>query len=319
MNKDLYKPLIPKADTTGYLLKMIPQFVEELLQKYGKDVEFKIADIGAGTGTLAMGIIDEAKKQGITSCIVYAVEPEAKDVEVGIKTSQTNGCYYDSSTSLSVVFKQEPYTATTFEPKFLQGIICNPGQFMAPKKISDRLPSYGQTGDELGLGRLEVFVRNAAIHLLPDGLYCGQHLSPAKEADAIAALEIVRDAFGADTDVQYHDKILPRISSQEFMNGELASLLEDSQWTDYAQHWIADFSVKYPWLASVAFIASPTGGGGKITNTRQSSYDPSLTMEYRIAIQAATVREIKEEIDLGVRSYFKPNVRSFTTETLAIG
>lgn len=297
MDIDVYKPLIPKADTTGYLLKMIPQFIEELLRKYGKDVELKIADIGAGTGTLAIAIIDEAKKQGISSCIVYAVEPEEKDVEVGIETCQKNGYCYEKHKSLGVVFKQEPYTATTFAPQVIHGIMCNPGQFIAPKKISDRLPSYGRTGDELGLGRLEVFVHSAAIHLFPDGLYCGQHLSPAKEGDAIAALEIVRDAFGADADVRYHDKILPRMPSQEFMKGELASLLEDSQWRDYAQNWIADFSVNYPWLASVAFIACPTGGGGKITNTRKPSYDPSLTMEYRIAIQAAVVRSVKEQLD----------------------
>jgi len=297
MNNNLYKPLTPKADATGYLLKMIPQFVSELLNRYGKGIEFKIADIGAGTGALAMAIIDEAKTQGISSCLVYAVEPEEKDVAVGIKNCQANGCYYKNGTDLGIVFKQERYTKTTFEPKFIHGIICNPGQFIAPKKIGDHLPSYGSTGDELGLGRLEVFMPSAALHLLLDGLYCGQHLSPAKEGDAIAALEIVRDTFGGDADVRYHDKVLPRMSSQEFMNGELASLLEDSQWRDYAQNWIADFSAKYPWLASVAFIASPTGGRGKITNTRQPSYDPFLTMEYRIAIQAATVRSVKEELD----------------------
>lgn len=207
MDEDLYKPLIPKPDATGYMLKMIPQFFDELLREYGQEVEFRIADIGAGTGTLAIGIVDEARRRGISSCIVYAVEPEAKDVEVGIKSCQENGCYHESSKSLGVTFKQEPYTATTFKPRFLHGIICNPGQFIAPKKIGERLPSYGYTGDELGLGRLEVFVRNAAVHLFPDGLYCGQHLSPAKEGDAIAALEIVRDALGSDTEVRYHEKI----------------------------------------------------------------------------------------------------------------
>ncbi|NEO42527.1 MAG: hypothetical protein F6J90_41910 [Moorea sp. SIOASIH] len=297
MNRDSYRPLTPKADATGYLLKMIPQFIYELLLKYGQDVEFRIADIGAGTGTLAIRIVDEAIKRGISSCIVYAVEPEEKDVEVGINICKENGCYYESTKSLGVAFKQEPYTETTFEPQFLHGIICNPGQFIAPKKIGDYLPSYGQTGDELGLRRLEVFVRNAAVHLFPDGLYCGQHLSPAKEGDHIAALELIQDAFGSDAEVRYHDKILPRITSQEFMKGELASLLEDCHWRDYAQNWIDDFSVKFPWLASVAFIACPTGGGGKITNTSQPSYDPSLKIEDRIAIQATTVREIKELID----------------------
>ena len=297
MDGDLYKPLTPKRDTTGYMLKMIPQFLDELIQQYGSEAKFRIADIGAGTGALAIGIIEEARKRGISSCIVYAVEPEAKDVEVGIKICQEKGCYSENSHSLGVTFKQEPYTATSFAPEFLQGIICNPGQFIAPKKIGDRLPSYGQTGDELGLGRLEIFVQNAAIHLLPDGLYCGQHLSPAKADDEIAALEMVRDAFGSDAEVRYHDKILPRISSQEFMNGELASLLEDPRWRDYAQNWIEDFSEKYPWIASVAFIACPTRGGGKISNTKQPSYDPSLRIEERIAIQAATVREVKEQID----------------------
>ncbi|NEO92107.1 MAG: hypothetical protein F6K56_18495 [Moorea sp. SIO3G5] len=76
MNRDSYRPLTPKADATGYLLKMIPQFIYELLLKYGQDVEFRIADIGAGTGTLAIRIVDEAIKLGISSCIVYAVEPE---------------------------------------------------------------------------------------------------------------------------------------------------------------------------------------------------------------------------------------------------
>ncbi|NEO98485.1 MAG: hypothetical protein F6K58_07370 [Symploca sp. SIO2E9] len=301
MDEDLYKPLIPKRDATGYMLKMIPQFLDELLREYGQEAPFRIADIGSGIGTLAIGIIDEARKRGINSCIVYAVEPEVKDVEVGIKTCRKNGCYYESGKTLGVIFKQEPYTETTFQRHFLHGIICNPGQFIAPKKIGDRLPSYGQTGDELGLGRLEVFVRNAAVHLFPNGLYCGQHLSPAKEGDMIAALEIVRDAFGSDTEVRYHDKILPRISTQEFMNGELASLLEDPYWRDYAQNWISNFSAKYPWVASVAFIACPTGGGGKIRNTRQPSYDPSLKIEERIAIQAATVREIKEQIDSEIR------------------
>lgn len=297
MDEKSYKPLIPKPDATGYMLKMIPQFVDELLQKYGKEVQLRIADIGAGIGTLAIGIIDEARKRGIDSCIVYAVEPYKKDVEVGIKICQENGYYYDSSQNLGIVFKQEFYTATTFEPEFLHGIICNPGQFIAPKKIGDRLPSYGRTGDELGLGRLEVFVRNAAIHLFSDGLYCGQHLSPAKEDDAIAALEKVKDAFGSDAEIRYHDKILPRMSSQEFMNSVLISLLEDSHWRDYARNWITDFSVKYPWIASVAFIACPTGGRGNILNTKQPSYDPSLRIEDRIAIQATTVRETKEQID----------------------
>lgn len=297
MSGDLYRPLVPKADATGYMLKMIPQLLEELLRKYGRDVQFRIADIGAGTGTLAMAIMDEAKKRGISSCIVYAVEPQAKDVELGIKLCQENGLLGDKNKSSGIVFKQEPYTENTFEPHCIHGIICNPAQFIAPKKIGDRLPSYGQTGDELGLGMLEVVVRSAAIHLWADGFYCGQHLSPAKEGDAIAALETIRDAFGSDAAVRYHDKVLPRMPSKEFMNGELASLLEDPHWRDYAQNWIADFSAKYPWMASVAFIACPTGGGGKITNTRQPSYDPSLTMEYRIAIQGATVREVKEQID----------------------
>lgn len=297
MTVGLYRPLVPKADATGYLLKMIPQLIDELLHRYGRDVEFRIADIGAGTGILAMAIIDEAKKRGINDCIVYAVEPQAKDVEVGTKLCQENEFLYENGKSSGIIFKQELYTANTFASNFIQGIICNPAQFIAPKKIGDRLPSYGQTGDELGLGMLEAVVSSAASHLLAGGLYCGQHLSPAKEGNAIAALETIRDAFGSDAAVRYHDKILPRMPSQEFMNGELASLLEDPHWSDYAQNWIADFSAQYPWMASVAFIACPTGGGGKITNTRQPSYDPSLTMEYRIAIQAATIREVKEQID----------------------
>ena len=297
MDGDLYRPLTPKRDATGYMLRMIPQFLEELLQKYGQKAELRIADIGAGTGTLAIGLIEEARKRGMSSCLVCAVEPETKDVAAGIKICQEKSCHYETSNSLGVIFKKEPYTATSFQPQSLHGIICNPGQFIAPQKIGDRLPSYGQTGDELGLGRLKIFVKNAAIHLLPDGIYCGQHLSPAKANDAIAALETVRDAFGSDAEVRYHDKILPRIASQEFMNGELVSLLEDSNWRDYAQNWINDFSEKYPWMASVAFLACPTGGGGKIINTRQPSYDPSLRIEERIAIQAATVREVKEKID----------------------
>ena len=296
MSRNLYRPLIPKADATGYMLKMIPQFVDELLQKYGRDLQLRIADIGAGIGTLAMAILEEATRRGI-SCIVYAVEPEEKDVEVGTRLCQEKGLLYEKNNSSGIVFKQDFYTKNTFEPHFIQGIICNPAQFIAPKKIGDRLPSYGQTGDELGLGMLEIVVCSAALHLASDGLYCGQHLSPAKEGDAIAALETIRDAFGADAAVYYHDKVLPRMPSKEFMNGELASLLEDPQWRDYAESWIANFSVQYPWMASVAFIACPTGGGEKIMNTRQPSYDPSLTMEYRIAIQAATVREVKEQID----------------------
>ncbi len=122
-------------------------------------------------------------------------------------------------------------------------------------------------------------------------------MSPAKDGDAIAALEVVRDAFGSDSDVQYHEKILPRMDSMKFMKGVLASLLEDPHWNEYAQNWIVDFSGKYPWVASVAFIACPTGGGGKITNTRQPTYDALLRLEDRIAIQAATVRETKEQID----------------------
>lgn len=91
------------------------------------------------------------------------------------------------------------------------------------------------------------------------------------------------------------------MSSQEFIKGELASLLEDPHWRDYAQNWISDFSVKYPWVASVAFIACLTGGRGKIRNTKQPSYDPSLSFEERIAIQAATVREIKKQIDSDIK------------------
>ncbi|NEQ63091.1 MAG: hypothetical protein F6K53_39345 [Moorea sp. SIO4A1] len=104
--------MTPKPDATGYLLKMIPQFIEELILKYGENVEFRIADIGAGTGTLAIRIVDEAIKRGISYCIVYAVEPEEKDVEVGINICKQNGCYYESTKSLGVAFKQEPYTET---------------------------------------------------------------------------------------------------------------------------------------------------------------------------------------------------------------
>jgi len=192
--------LIPRPET-----EILVEEVIKRLKNYKYSKNLKVADLGTGTGVIAVSVA-----KFIKDIIVYATDISKKSLQVALKNAQKHDC------KDKIIFLQgdlfEPFMGK-IKKNILDGIISNPPYIdfydfrLLPPEIKDNEPKIALFGGIDGLDYYRKIIRKSPQYLKKSGfiaLEVGSNQSQAikelilKENNFNKDIEIVKDYLGIE-------------------------------------------------------------------------------------------------------------------------
>ena len=192
--------LIPRPET-----EILVEEVIKRLKNYKYSKNLKVADLGTGTGVIAVSVA-----KFIKDIIVYATDISKKSLQVALKNAQKHDC------KDKIIFLQgdlfEPFMGK-IKKNILDGIISNPPYIdfydfrLLPPEIKDNEPKIALSGGIDGLDYYRKIIRKSPRYLKKSGfiaLEVGSNQSQAvkelilKENNFNKDIEIVKDYLGIE-------------------------------------------------------------------------------------------------------------------------
>ena len=190
--------LIPRPET-----EILVEEVIKRLKNYKYSKNLKVADLGTGTGVIAVSVA-----KFIKDIIVYATDISKKSLQVALKNAQKHDC------KDKIIFLQgdlfEPFMGK-IKKNILDGIISNPPYIdfydfrLLPPEIKDNEPKIALSGGIDGLDYYRKIIRKSPQYLKKSGfiaLEVGSNQSQAvkelilKENNFNKDIEIIKDYLG---------------------------------------------------------------------------------------------------------------------------
>jgi release factor glutamine methyltransferase len=192
--------LIPRPET-----EILVDEVIKRLKNYKYSNNLKVADLGTGTGIIAICIA-----KFIDNIIIYATDISKKSLQIALKNAQKHEC------KDKIIFLQgdlfEPFTGK-IEKNNLNGIISNPPYIDSydfeslPTEIKDNEPKIALSGGIDGLDYYRKIIKKSPQYLKKNGFVALEvGISQAKKVKELILkennfnqnIEIVKDYLGID-------------------------------------------------------------------------------------------------------------------------
>jgi len=192
--------LIPRPET-----EILVEEVIKRLKNYKYSKNLKVADLGTGTGVIAVSIA-----KFVEDVVIYATDISKKSLQVALKNAQKHDC------KDKIIFLQgdlfEPFMGK-IKKNILDGIISNPPYIdfydfrLLPPEIKDNEPKIALSGGIDGLDYYRKIIRKSPQYLKKSGfiaLEVGSNQSQAvkelilKENNFNKDIEIIKDYLGIE-------------------------------------------------------------------------------------------------------------------------
>lgn len=291
---DRVLPIMPEEQI--FMCRQMKKTIKDLREK--KNAGLHVLDIGTGSGVLAIYAdhLLNCDNNYLQSQIV-ALDKSERAMEFAKMNCRLNGCK-----NVKFLSTQE-YSSNSVLPKFQDVILVNPPFNPTYESLDDKVALHAR-GGKIGTDVLTEWLRYIPLHLHPNGVVIGYHMSPLDTNGEIVVLTKIRDALGNNSTVHYCKIFEEYYKTKEFLLNQYTdylSMLRQSRKEEInaVETWIKQQAEKYPYLSVIYYEAWKNGGTGKIQNDLAPIWQHGQSWEDRIKIHrfiVNTVQKYPEEL-----------------------